>query len=115
MLTQQTTVTRFFEHLNPLAHSFLNKQECYGIAPDRKTCNQIDHVPVNQNKSSMIQDVRTLRKLNCDSDHFLMKVMIIRTLIRTQQNNNAQRKQWNRKNLQNKEKLKQYRQSCIIN
>jgi hypothetical protein len=28
-----------------------------------------------------------------------------------QQNNNAQRKQWNRKNLQNKEKLKQYRQS----
>jgi hypothetical protein len=33
------------------------------------------------------------------------------TLIRTQQNNNTQIKQWNRKNLHNKEKLKQYRQS----
>jgi hypothetical protein len=37
--------------------------------------------------------------------------MIIQKLVRTQQNNNTQRKQWNRKNLQNKEKLKQYRQS----
>jgi uncharacterized membrane-anchored protein len=37
--------------------------------------------------------------------------MMIQRLIRTQQNNNTLTKQWNRKNLQNKEKLKQYRQS----
>ena len=59
----------------------------------------------------MIQDVRTLRRPNCDSDHFLVKVKMIQTLIRMQKNNNIQRKQWNRKNLQSKEKLKQYRQS----
>jgi hypothetical protein len=41
----------------------------------------------------------------------LVKVMIIQKLVRTQQNNNTQRKQCNRKNLQNKEKLKQYRHS----
>jgi hypothetical protein len=81
------------------------------VTPDRKTCNQIDHVLVNQNKSSLIQDVRTLRRPNCDSDHFLVKVIMIQRLIRTQQNNNTQRKQWNRKNLKNKEILKQYRQS----
>jgi endonuclease/exonuclease/phosphatase family metal-dependent hydrolase len=63
------------------------------VAPDRNTCNQIDHVLVNQNKSSMIQDVRTLRRLNCDSDHFLVKILITRILIRTQPNNNTQRKQ----------------------
>jgi hypothetical protein len=81
------------------------------IASDRNICYQIDHVLVNQNKSSMIQDVRNLRRPNCDSDHFLVKIMMMQTLIRMQQNNNTQRKQWNRKNLQNKEKLKQYRQS----
>jgi hypothetical protein len=40
------------------------------VATDRNTCNQTDHVLVNQNKSSMIQDVSTLRRPNCDSDHF---------------------------------------------
>jgi hypothetical protein len=38
--------------------------------------------------------------------------MIIQKLVRTQQNNNnTQSKQWKRKNLQNKDNLKQYRQS----
>jgi len=39
------------------------------VAPDGNTCNQIDHVLVNQNKSSMIQEVRTLRRPSCNSDH----------------------------------------------
>ena len=50
----------------------------------------------------MIQDVRTLRKPNCDSEHFVVKILITQKLIRTQQNNNFQRKQWNMNNLQNK-------------
>ena len=81
------------------------------VAPDGNTCNQTDHVLVNQNKSSMIQDVRNLHRPNCNSDHFLVKILITQKLIRMQQNSNFQRKQWNKKNLQNKEKLKQYRQS----
>jgi len=81
------------------------------VAPDGNTCNQIDHVLVNQNKSSTIQDVRTLRRPNCDSDRYLVKTVITQKLIRMQKNSNTQRKQWSRKNLQNKEKLNQYRQS----
>ena len=59
----------------------------------------------------MIQDVRTLRRPNCDSDHYLVKTVITQKLVRVQQNSNTQRKHWNRKNLQNKEKLNQYKQS----
>ena len=77
------------------------------VAPDGNTCNQIDHVLVNQNKSSMIQDERTLRRPSCNSDHYLVKIVITQKLVRAQQNSNTQRKQWNRKNLQNKEKLNQ--------
>jgi hypothetical protein len=40
-----------------------------------------------------------------------VKILITQKLVRMQQNNNTQRKQWNRKNLQNKDKLMQYRQS----
>ena len=59
----------------------------------------------------MIQDERTLRRPSCNSDHYLVKIVITQKLVRAQQNSNTQRKQWNRKNLQNKEKLNQYRQS----
>ena len=39
------------------------------ISPDTLTLNQIDHVLVNNNKKQIIQDVRTLRGPNCDSDN----------------------------------------------
>jgi hypothetical protein len=45
------------------------------ISPDTLTLNQIDHVLVNNNKKQMIQEVRTLRGPNCDSGHFLVKVI----------------------------------------
>ena len=59
----------------------------------------------------MIQDVRTLRRPSCDSHHYLVKTVITQKLVTVQQNSNTQRKQWNRKNIQNTEKLNQYRQS----
>jgi hypothetical protein len=46
------------------------------ISPDTLTLYQIDHVLVNNNKKQMIQDVRTLCGPNCDSDHFLFKVIV---------------------------------------
>jgi hypothetical protein len=75
------------------------------IAPDGQTLNQIEHVTVNKNKSSMIQDVKTMRELNCDSDHFLVKIIVKQKLI-TQQLNKIQQIKWNRINLQDTNKLK---------
>jgi endonuclease/exonuclease/phosphatase family metal-dependent hydrolase len=43
--------------------------------------NQIDHVLVNQNKKEIIEDVRTLRDPNIDSDHYLLKTTLKQKLL----------------------------------
>ena len=83
------------------------------ISPDGNTLNQTDHVIIDANKKDMVEDVRTMPGLNCDSDHFLVKTIIKQKLIRTQ-NNAVKQKKWNQSNLQNLAKLKQYR-SCLYN
>jgi len=53
------------------------------ISPDGNTLNQTDHVIIDENKKGVAEDVRTMRGLNCDSDHFLVKTIIKQKLIRT--------------------------------
>ncbi|KAL4084269.1 hypothetical protein QTP88_028094 [Uroleucon formosanum] len=43
-------------------------------SPDGRYTNQIDHVLINSRFSNCIQDVRTVRGADCDSDHYLVKV-----------------------------------------
>jgi hypothetical protein len=80
-------------------------------SPDGTIVNQIDHVLVDAKKKSVIEDVRTMRGPNCDSDHFLVKTIIKQKLIRTQ-TNAVKTIKWNQNNLQNTIKLKQYR-TCL--
>jgi len=74
------------------------------ISPDTLTLKQI---LVNNNKKQMIQDVRTLRGPNCDSDHFLVKVIVKQKLITTQKEF-VKKLRWNISSLQNPEKLGAY-------
>ena len=48
-------------------------------APDHTTLNQIDHVLINSKKKDLIDDVRTMRGPNIDSDHFL-KIIVNQNL-----------------------------------
>ena len=82
-------------------------------SPDCKTLNQIDHVMVDARRKDVVEDVRTMRGPNCDSDHFLVKTIIKQKLIRTPTNVVKQIK-WTQNNLMNNTKLKQYR-TCLYN
>jgi len=83
------------------------------ISPDGNMLNQIYHVIINANKKGVVEDVTTMRELNCDSDHFLVKTIIKQKLIRTQMKTIKQRK-WNQSNLQDRAMLKQYK-TCLPN
>jgi hypothetical protein len=80
---------------------------------DGNTLNQIDHVLIDAQKKDVAEDVRTMRGLNCDSDHFLVKTIIRQRLIRTPIKLVKQVK-WNQHNLQDPARLKQYR-TCLYN
>jgi len=64
-------------------------------SPDFKTVNQIDHILINTNKKRIVQDIRTLRGLNCDSHHFLVKTILKQRLITNPRGNIDNRKKWN--------------------
>jgi len=80
------------------------------ISPDLTTVNQIDHILINTNKKKTVQNVRTLRGHNCDSDNFLVKTIIKQRLVITPRRNMENRKKWNLDNIRNPVKLKQYKQ-----
>jgi hypothetical protein len=81
------------------------------IAPDGAIVNQIDHVLINAKKRSVVEDVRSMRGLNCDSDHFLVKTVIKQKLITTPRTGTRDKKRWNSDNRINQDKLGQYRSS----
>jgi len=77
------------------------------ISPDNLTLNEIDHVLVNKRKKKLIQVLRTLRGLKCDSGHFLVKVIIKQKLITTR-NKFMEKLRWNTSNLKNPKILGAY-------
>ena len=80
------------------------------ISPDLTTVNEIDHILLHiYILKKTVQDVRTLRGPNSDSDHFLVKT-ITKQLIITPIRNTENRKHWNLDNIRNPVKLKQYSQ-----
>ena len=46
------------------------------LSPDQNTASLIDHIIINENKKGVIEDVKTMRGPNIDSDHFLVKAVI---------------------------------------
>jgi hypothetical protein len=44
----------------------------YTWTPDGKTCSQIDHVLEDRRQRSSILDIRSFRRADCDTDHYLL-------------------------------------------
>ncbi|CAG4991264.1 unnamed protein product [Colias eurytheme] len=45
-------------------------------SPDGKTVNQIDHVIIDNRHKKIIEDIRTFRGADCDSDHYLVGIKV---------------------------------------
>ena len=70
-------------------------------APGQDTCNQIDHVLINKRRASMINDVRTLRGPNCDSDHYLVRTRLRQRISRVKESTCRKSRKWDVTKLQN--------------
>jgi uncharacterized membrane protein YfhO len=79
------------------------------LSPDQSTASQIGHIIINANKKGVIEDVKTMRGPNIDSDHFLVKAIIKQKLCVIHKKKSKPALKWNKINLQNPSKLKDYK------
>jgi len=79
------------------------------LSPDQNTASQIHHIITDANKKVVIEDVKTVRGPNIDSDHFLVKAVIKQKLCIVYKKKLKPALKWNKINLQNPSKLKEYR------
>jgi len=80
------------------------------LAPDQTTLNQTDHALINSEKKELIEDVRTMRGPNIDSDHYLLKIIVNQKLPKIYLKRNRDRTgMWEKSNLKNPIKLQEYR------
>ncbi|KAG8239828.1 hypothetical protein J437_LFUL019003 [Ladona fulva] len=71
--------------------------------------NQIDHVLTKRRQSSSVIDVRAYRGPNCDSDHYLVRAVIVQRLSKTKETSKSTRKNWNIEKLNLKDRSDEYR------
>ena len=79
------------------------------LSPDQNTASQIDYMMINANKKGVIEDVKTMRGPNIDSDHFLVKAVTKQKLSVMCMKKSKPALKWSKINLQNPSKLKEYR------
>jgi len=82
------------------------------LAPDQRTLNQIDHVMISDEKKELIEDIRTMRGLNIDSDHYLLKITLNQKLPKVYiKKNRDWTGMWNKSNLKDPIKCLEYRRA----
>jgi len=96
-----------------ISTQFQHKQTHKGTwrSPDHNIINQIDHCLVNQNKKEVTEDIRSLKGPNIDSDHYLLKTTLKQKLPNIYKKERNQITKWNKTNIQDHSKLRQYRTS----
>ena len=91
-----------------MSTQFQHKQIYKGTwrSPDYNIINQTDHVLVNQNKKESIEDLRSLRGPNIDSDHYLLETTLKQKIANIYEKKPIQLTKWNKANIQAPSKLK---------
>ena len=79
------------------------------LSPDQNTAGHIDHIIINANKRWVIEDVRSMRGPNINSDNFLIKAVIKQKLSVIYKKKLKPALKWNKIILQNPSNLKEYR------
>ena len=105
-------------NLTVMSTQFQHKKIYKGIwlAPDQMTLNQIDHVLINSKKKELIEDVRTMREPNIDSDHYLLKIIVNQKLPKVYLKKNREHTgMWDKSNLKNPTKLQEHRRVLHTN
>jgi hypothetical protein len=74
--------------------------------PAGRTVNQIDHVLISKRRATVVEDVKTMRGANCDSDHFLIPTIIRHKISCTYQKKQKYKLRWDIHKMDNKEKKK---------
>jgi endonuclease/exonuclease/phosphatase family metal-dependent hydrolase len=78
--------------------------------PTGRTENQIDHVLINKRRATIVEDVKTMRGANCDSDHFLIRTTIRHKISRTYQKKQKCKLRWDIHKLENKDRKKEHQE-----
>jgi hypothetical protein len=69
------------------------------VIPGTSDVNKRDHVLVNRRKMNTVTVVRSMKRPNCDSGLFLVRIISINKIINMQERYNKRTK-WNRENLE---------------
>ena len=72
--------------------------------PAGRTVNQIDHVLINKRRATIVEDVKTMRGENGDSDHFLIRTIIRHKISCTYQKKQKYKLRWDIHKLENKDR-----------
>ena len=78
-------------------------------SPDNQTINQIDHILIESKHKSMLEDCRTFRGANIDSDHFLVATKIKAKITNYKKYHGQELKKYNINILKKEDKSLQYK------
>jgi hypothetical protein len=81
--------------------------------PAGRTVNQIYHVLINKRRATMVEDVRTMRGANSDSDNFLIRNIIRHKIPHLYQKKQKYKFKWDINKLENKDKKKDYQEHIM--